>query len=96
MDGQVRLPELGGQRAELHPLLSWGALAWPLALLMHGWLLRRQRQWIDEPLLPIAHVAGAWLLVSMERSPDPSTDARRVTLIAHGGDWAARLARLTD
>ncbi|OGB22986.1 MAG: hypothetical protein A3I66_08130 [Burkholderiales bacterium RIFCSPLOWO2_02_FULL_57_36] len=46
-----------------HPLVSWGALAWPSALLMHGVLLRRQIAWVPGALLNVAHVAGAWLFI---------------------------------
>jgi uncharacterized membrane protein len=49
--------------AAWHPLASWGALAWPLALLMHLILLRRQAEWIVKPLLQLAHIGGAWLFV---------------------------------
>lgn len=48
---------------DLHPLSGWGWLAWPLALAVHGWLVRQQRAWLDAALLDLAHVAGAWLTV---------------------------------
>jgi len=45
-----------------HPFISWGAAVWPLALLVHGILLRRQS---DSPtkLLELAHIVGVWLFV---------------------------------
>lgn len=46
-----------------HPLAGWGALAWPLALLMHGLLLRRQTAWMENSALDLAHTVGAWLFV---------------------------------
>ena len=50
-----------------HPLAGWGALLWPLALVMHLLLVRDQEDWLSERLLQGAHVVGAWLflLVSM-------------------------------
>lgn len=46
-----------------HPASHGGWLAWPLALLMHCWLLRRNQQ--DQPTegLALNHVSGAWLFV---------------------------------
>lgn len=46
-----------------HPLSSWGIVAWPLALLIHILLLRRQTAWIPQPLLDLAHTTGAWLFI---------------------------------
>ena len=46
-----------------HPLASWGALAWPAALLAHGLLLRRQTGDTDSNSLNFAHVLGAWLFL---------------------------------
>ncbi len=40
----------------------------------------------------VEQLAGAWLLVSIERATD--SDERRVTLIPHGGDWASRLSAI--
>jgi uncharacterized membrane protein len=50
---------------DAHPLSSWGMLAWPLALLMHGYLLRRQSAWVDATgsAAKLTHVVGAWLFV---------------------------------
>jgi uncharacterized membrane protein len=47
-----------------HPLASWGALAWPAALVTHWFLLRRQPAWISATLLDLAHIAGAWLFLA--------------------------------
>ena len=47
----------------LHPLASWGALAWPAALLIHGLLLRRQPGRLTPQLLNQAHIVGAWLFL---------------------------------
>jgi len=46
-----------------HPLASWCALAWPLALAMHFILLKRQPAWLKPALLDLAHTAGVWLFV---------------------------------
>ncbi len=46
-----------------HPLAGWGALAWPLALLMHCLLLRRQSAWVSVEGMGLAHTVGAWLFV---------------------------------
>lgn len=46
-----------------HPLAAWGALAWPLGLLMHVLLLRDQAAWLPPTLHKVAHVAGAWLFL---------------------------------
>jgi uncharacterized membrane protein len=48
-----------------HPLLSWGMLAWPLALVMHGFLLRQQTRWLDNNarLAQAAHVIGVWFFI---------------------------------
>jgi uncharacterized membrane protein len=48
-----------------HPLSGWGALAWPLALLMHGLLLRRQDAWVPGTALGLAHTVGAWFFVTL-------------------------------
>jgi tRNA threonylcarbamoyladenosine biosynthesis protein TsaE len=37
----------------------------------------------------VEQLAGAWLLVELERSP--GSDERQVTLTAYGGDWPERL-----
>jgi len=46
-----------------HPLAGWGLLAWPLALLMHGRLLRAQEACLPGGLLRLAHTLGAWLFL---------------------------------
>jgi uncharacterized membrane protein len=47
-----------------HPLATaWGALAWPAALVLHGWLLKRQSEWVSDVTLKVMHVCGAWLFV---------------------------------
>lgn len=46
-----------------HPLASWGALVWPLALAMHILLLRAQSAWLSAKLGQAAHVVGAWLFL---------------------------------
>ena len=46
-----------------HPLAAWNMLLWPLALLVHGLLLRRQTDWLARPQLGPAHTLGAWLFV---------------------------------
>jgi uncharacterized membrane protein len=46
-----------------HPLAGWGALLWPLALLMHGLLLRGQKDWLAPEFHDAVHAAGAWLFV---------------------------------
>jgi uncharacterized membrane protein len=50
---------------DTHPLSSWGMLAWPLALLMHGYLLRQQSLWLDanSSTAKLTHAVGAWLFV---------------------------------
>ncbi len=45
------------------PLAGWGALLWPLALVMHVLLVRDQKDWLAERLHQVAHVAGAWLFL---------------------------------
>lgn len=54
----ILLPDGGG-----HPMASWGALAWPLALLMHALLLRRQPAWVGTLAQQLTHIGGAWLFV---------------------------------
>lgn len=48
-----------------HPLLSWGMLAWPVALAMHGFLLKQQTRWLDSNarLAQAAHVIGVWFFL---------------------------------
>lgn len=46
-----------------HPLAGWGALLWPLALVMHLLLVRDQEDWLSERLHQGAHVVGAWLFL---------------------------------
>ena len=48
-----------------HPSANYGAFVWPLALLVHGWLLTQQRTWFaaSSPLAPTPHVLGAWLFI---------------------------------
>ncbi len=46
-----------------HPLAGWGALVWPLALLMHVLLLRDQADWLQPVVHKGVHVAGAWLFL---------------------------------
>jgi uncharacterized membrane protein len=46
-----------------HPMESWCALAWPLALVMHIVLVKRQQGWLKQALLDLAHTVGAWLFV---------------------------------
>ncbi len=46
-----------------HPGAGWGALAWPAAFVMHGWLLKRQGSPRVTPLLGQAHTIGAWLFI---------------------------------
>jgi uncharacterized membrane protein len=45
------------------PLLGWGLLVWPLALVMHVRLLRAQEDWLNPTLRQAAHVFGAWLFI---------------------------------
>ena len=47
------------------PLAGWGALVWPLALLMHGLLLRGQKDWLMPELHGAVHAAGAWLFMAI-------------------------------
>jgi uncharacterized membrane protein len=54
------------QLSELpHPLTSWGILAWPLALAMHGLLLKQQTRWFaaDSRFAQAAHVIGTWFFI---------------------------------
>ena len=53
------LPDEAGRCG--HPLEGWGALVWPLALLLHGLLLRGQKDWLAPELHGAVHTAGAWL-----------------------------------
>lgn len=46
-----------------HPLIGWGVLAWPLALVLHVWLLKRQSQWVSGRVEMLPHIGGAWLFV---------------------------------
>lgn len=46
-----------------HPLAGWGALLWPLALVMHLLLVRDQKDWLSERLHQAAHVVGVWLFL---------------------------------
>ena len=46
-----------------HPSSGWGALAWPVALGAHLWLLQRQSACVGRRLLGLAHTLGAWLFV---------------------------------
>ena len=48
----------------VHPLQSWGALAWPCALLAHLLLVRRQEEWAPRALVQFMHVLGVWLFVT--------------------------------
>lgn len=45
------------------PLAGWGALLWPLALVMHVLLLRDQKDWLNERMHQGAHVVGTWLFL---------------------------------
>ena len=45
------------------PSVHLGWLAWPVALLWHGLLLRRQAAWLQRLPLQAVHVAGLWLFV---------------------------------
>ncbi|HSG57908.1 MAG TPA: DUF2339 domain-containing protein [Woeseiaceae bacterium] len=49
--------------AATHPGAGLGALAWPVALVLHGLLLRRLTATVDKPLLGQAHAVGVWLFV---------------------------------
>ena len=51
--------------SDSHPLSSWGMLAWPVALLMHGYLLRQQSAWISATgaTVQLTNVVGVWLFV---------------------------------
>ncbi|HEY8101154.1 MAG TPA: DUF2339 domain-containing protein [Burkholderiaceae bacterium] len=51
------------ESALAHPLASWCAIAWPLALAAHILLLLRQRDWLARSVLDLAHIVGAWLFV---------------------------------
>jgi uncharacterized membrane protein len=46
-----------------HPLAGWSAVTWPLALVMHGFLLLWQKPILEDRFLKAAHVAGAWLFI---------------------------------
>lgn len=46
-----------------HPLVGWGIMLWPLALLMHGLLLRDQDDWLGESARRGAHVLGVWFFL---------------------------------
>lgn len=46
-----------------HPLIAWGALLWPLALILHALLVSEQKHWLSDQLLKAAHVAGVWLFL---------------------------------
>ncbi len=46
-----------------HPLAGWEALLWPAALLMHGLLLRGQKNWLPPELQGVVHAGGVWLFV---------------------------------
>lgn len=45
------------------PLAGWGLLLWPLALALHGLLLRDQNDWAGETVRPVVHVFGAWFFL---------------------------------
>lgn len=47
------------------PLLGFGLLLWPLALVMHVRLLRAQEDWLNPTLRQAAHVFGAWLFIAL-------------------------------
>jgi hypothetical protein len=51
------------QRGISHPLEGWNALAWPAALVMHGFLLRWQKPVLESRSLEAAHIGGAWLFL---------------------------------
>jgi uncharacterized membrane protein len=46
-----------------HPLAGWLALTWPVALIMHGLLLRWQNEVLDADILKLVNVFGAWLFI---------------------------------
>jgi len=46
-----------------HPGAGWGALAWPVALIAHGLLLRRWKATSEPQLLGFVHTVGAWLFI---------------------------------
>lgn len=48
---------------EQHPLAGWGVLVWPLALLLHGRLLRVQGEWLKPAVHQAAHALGACFFV---------------------------------
>jgi uncharacterized membrane protein len=50
-----------------HPLTHWGMLAWPLALAMHGFLLKWQTARVNPKgvAAQTTHVVGAWLFVTL-------------------------------
>ena len=45
------------------PSAHWGAWLWPLALVWHLMLLRRQPEWLPPPITRALHVAGFWLFL---------------------------------
>lgn len=46
-----------------HLLFGWGALLWPLALALHVFLVREQKDWFGIFTHRMLHVAGAWLFL---------------------------------
>lgn len=61
----VAIAAVSWQGGNLHPLAGWGALAWPLALLMHALLLHRQENWLHDAWQELTHTVGAWLFVAL-------------------------------
>lgn len=51
------------QGANGHPLFGWGALLWPLALVLHVFLVREQKDWFGIFTHQMLHVTGAWLFL---------------------------------
>jgi uncharacterized membrane protein len=46
-----------------HPFGGWGGLAWPLALLIHFWLLRRMETTWPDWVVRAWHPVGLWLVL---------------------------------
>ena len=52
-----------GMLESVHVLQSWGWVAWPIALVLHGIMLRRLDNGTPQAWWPWVHAGGVWLMV---------------------------------
>jgi len=80
LDGLIFAQRSG---VDFWPSAGLGILAWPLALIWHTVLLRRQECWLDETLLVAPHVAGFWLFLLL------ATEECQLRLGSIGETWSS-------